>query len=443
MCHRHAITVGAAPAATVAAMTDATAPANAHSAEPFAGTGTRPLTGVRVLDFTRVLSGPHATRMMCDLGADVIKVEPPAGDTTRFATPKINGVSTYFAQQNVGKRNISLDMTKPAALGLLLELVDHCDVVIENFRPGVMERMGLGYAAVAARKPAIVYASITGYGQTGPWVGRRAYAPVIGAEAGLTRTQGDARGGVYANDPLSHADVYTGLEAASAIMAALFQRERTGRGERIDISMAQTMLYINEHVHDQLWDGPVDPAWIRSFGTAEYPVLTAANGEIVVVSGHPADNGNFQGFMGAAGRQDLIDDPRMAGVESRLVHLEEIREVVHSWAASMPSADAIEEGLSPFRLATGQVRSVSDICSTDWAEERHSVVDISDRGDGLIHVPNSPWRFAGSDVGLAGQIRYRGEDNREVLHELLGLDDATIDALAADGVLSSRVPARR
>ena len=157
---------------------------------------TTPLDGIRVLDLTRVLAGPHCTRMLADLGADVIKVEPPNGDLTRFASPRINGLASYFVQQNAGKRNISLDLSKPGATAILLDLAEHCDVLVENFRPGVMARNGLGYDVVAARNPRIVYASITGYGSTGPWVGRRAYAPVVGAESGMTKSQGDARGGV-------------------------------------------------------------------------------------------------------------------------------------------------------------------------------------------------------------------------------------------------------
>ena len=130
--------------------------------------GSRPLTGIRVLDLSRVLSGPHAARMLADLGAEIVKVEPPAGDTTRFATPKINGVSAYYAQQNSGKHNVSLDTNLPEAKEVLLALAERCDVLIENFRPGVAERMGVGYDAVAARNPRLVYASISGYGQTGP-----------------------------------------------------------------------------------------------------------------------------------------------------------------------------------------------------------------------------------------------------------------------------------
>ncbi|MFM7411113.1 MAG: CoA transferase, partial [Actinomycetota bacterium] len=145
-------------------------------------TGERPISGLRVLDFSRVLTGPHATRMLCDLGADVIKLEPPEGDLTRFTNPRVNSLSTYFVQQNVGKKNICLDLSKPEAVALVHRLIEHVDVVVENFRPGVMKRLRLDYDTLSTINPRLIYASITGYGNTGPWVHRRAYAPVVGAE---------------------------------------------------------------------------------------------------------------------------------------------------------------------------------------------------------------------------------------------------------------------
>jgi crotonobetainyl-CoA:carnitine CoA-transferase CaiB-like acyl-CoA transferase len=400
----------------------------------------RPLDGIRVLDFTRVLSGPHATRMLCDLGADVIKVEPPDGDITRSTNPRINGLATYFIQQNVGKRNISLDIDKPEAVELLLRLADLSDVLIENFRPGVMDRMGLGYDVVSARNPRLVYASINGYGSTGPWASRRAYAPVVGAETGITKAQGDVRGGQYANDPFSHADVYTALEAASAVLAALFNRERTGRGDRLEVSMAETMLYVNEHAHDQLWDGDVPREWIRSFGPDGYPVLTAANGESVVISGHPAERGVFDLFIAAIGKPELAADPRFADVPSRLAHFAELLGILADWAATISTPQEIEAAMGGHRLATGTIRSLREVCTTDWANERGVVVEVSDRGGGTLRLPNSPWHFASGDVDVRGEPRYRGEDNRAVLAELLALDDAAIDQLEADAVISSRMP---
>jgi CoA:oxalate CoA-transferase len=402
-----------------------------------------PLDGVRVLDFTRVLAGPHTTRMLTDLGADVIKVEPPAGDLTRFATPRVNGLATYFVQQNVGKRNVSIDLGDPRGIDLALQLADHCDVLTENYRPGVMDRLGLGPATVAARNPRLVYASISGYGSSGPWVHRRAYAPVVGAETGLTKDQGDARGAVYANDPHSHADVYTSLEAATALLAALFQRERTGRGQHVEISMAETMLYVNEHLHDQLYDGPGDGQWIRSFSPGDYLVFTLANGQLVIVSGHPAERGTFEMFLGALGLEHLQDNPRFADVPSRMANFDELRRVMLGAGATIPDAATFEEQFAKHRLAVGVLRSARELAESEWAEARGAIVEVSDRGSGTIRVPNVPWRFAAADVGVRGVPKYRGEDNRAVLTELLGYDDATIDALESEGILSDRLPVRK
>jgi crotonobetainyl-CoA:carnitine CoA-transferase CaiB-like acyl-CoA transferase len=188
---------------------------------------TGPLSGIRVLDFSRVLAGPHCTRMLSDMGADVIKLEPPDGDLTRYASPRINGLSAYFVQQNSGKRNISIDLSTPQGSEIAVALAGTADVLVENYRAGVMQRLGLGVEALTSKYPRLIYASISGYGATGPWVERRAYASVVGAESGLTKLQGDARGGEYANDPLSHADTYTALELTTAVLAALYQREQT------------------------------------------------------------------------------------------------------------------------------------------------------------------------------------------------------------------------
>lgn len=400
----------------------------------------RPLEGVRVLDFTRVLSGPHATRMLADLGADVIKVEPPAGDLTRFANPRVNSLSTYFIQQNTGKRNISLDMTKPAAVELLRRLAAHCDIIVENFRPGVMKRMGLDYETLAVTHPRLVYASITGYGSTGPWTDRRAYAPVINAETGITKHQGDVRGGQYANDPHSHGDVYTALEAAAAILAALYQREHTGCGQYIDISMAETLLYVNEHAHDQLWDHEVDPGWIRSFQPADYPVLTVADGTVAVVSGHPAERGTFEFYLAAMEMEHLRNDPRFRDVEHRLAHLDELQQIIRNWAIDVPNADELERRLAQHQLAMGRLRSTGELAATDWAHDRDAIAHVSDRGTGTVRVPNSPWHFSGSDTALRGVPKYRGEDNREVLGELLDLGDEEINQLERNGVIVSRLP---
>ena len=402
-----------------------------------------PLDGVRVLDFTRVLAGPHCTRMFADLGADVIKIEPPSGDLTRFAAPRVNGQATYFVQQNAGKRNVSIDLSNPRGAQLAADLAGHCDVLIENYRAGVMKRMGLGPDDLLARYPRLVYASITGYGATGPWAHRRAYAPVVGAESGLTKAQGDARGAVYANDPASHADVYTALETASAVLAALFQREHTGRGQWIDVSMAETMLYVNEHLHDQLWDGSVADGTIRSFSPADYLVFEVADGTAIVVSGHPAERGTFELFLRALSLEPLADDPRFADVAARQANFDELRSTLLAAARSIPDAATFEEQFGAHQLAVGVLRTARELAETDWARERGVITEVSDRGDGTIRIPNPPWHFSDGETAVRGPAHYRGEDNRAVLAELLGYDDAAIDELETDGVLTSRLPSSR
>lgn len=402
-----------------------------------------PLDGIVVLDFSRVLAGPHCGRALADLGARVIKIEPPAGDLTRFCYPRRNSISSYFAQQNTGKDNISLDLTKPEATDIILGLVEHADVIIENFRPGVMKRLGLDYERLSAVRPELVYASSNGYGTGTSWEKRRAYAPVIGAETGLIKSQGDARDGRYFNDRHSHADVYTALELTIAVLAGLNHRHTTGRGQQVEVTMAQTMLYVNEHTHDALWDEQVPEGVIRSFQPGDYQVLELGDGSSIIVSGHPAEAGTFEYFMRAIGREDAIDDPRFADIASRRKNLATINQMLADHAKTIPDAVAYEEILSQHSLAVGQLRTVREFADSEWSVETGAIVEVSDRGDGVVKIPQAPWKFSdGPDVGIHGTPRYRGEDNHAVLNELLGLDDATLAQLEERGVLSSHVPRR-
>ena len=408
-----------------------------HTPNP---TGTRPLDGIRVLDFTRVLSGPHCTRMLSDLGAQVIKVEPPEGDLTRFAYPRVGSMSTYFAQQNIGKLNISLDLKKPEAVDIIKELVTHCDVVVENYRGGVMDKLGLGYEVLTAINPQLIYASISGYGNSGPWSHRRAYATVVNAETGMTGLQARARGGDATNDPHSHADVYTGMEAAAAILAALYQRTSTNLGQYIDVSMAQTMLYVNEHVQNELFEGVVPPGQIRSFQPGDYPILQTADGQHIVVSGHPAERGTFDLFVNAMQKPELLQDPRFTDVESRLKNFDALRDIIRAWAHTMPHPQALEDVMAANGLAMGVMRTMDELARTDWASERNVIINADDRSGSSFRVPNSPWVFSGSDTGTRGQPKFRGEDNEVVLHELLGISPERVAELTTQGVLSIRLP---
>ncbi len=402
--------------------------------------GARPLDGVRVLDFTRVLSGPHCARMLSDLGAEVIKIEPPEGDLTRFAFPRVGSMSTYFAQQNIGKLNMSMNLKKPEAIELVKGLVAQSDVLIENYRGGVMDSLGLGYDALSEINPRLIYASITGYGTTGPWAHRRAYATVINAETGMTGIQADARHGELSNDPHSHADVYTGMETAAGILAALFQREHSGVGQHLDVSMAQTMLYVNEHTQNELYVDDVPADLIRSFQPGDYPILTTGNGTLVVVSGHPAERGTFDLFAKAMKRSDMLTDPRFDTVAKRLANLSELHQVVRDWALTVQTAEEIEDTFADAGLAMGVLRKMTDLAETDWAHDRNAIISIDDRSGGTFRIPNSPWQFSGADVSTQGIPKFRGEDNAEVLQRLLGVSAEEVAALTESGALSIRLP---
>ena len=398
-----------------------------------------PLAGLRVLDLTRVLAGPHCGRMLVDLGADVVKIEPPEGDLTRFSSPRVGSLATYFIQQNAGKKCMSIDLSTPEGRDLLIALAERSDVLVENYRAGVMDRLGLGSDVLRAHNPRLIYASISGYGADGPWVRRRAYATVIGAESGLTHMQGESSGN-FVNDPWSHADTYTALETTVAILAALHRRERTGLGDRIDVSMAETMLYVDEHAHDQLFDRPVDPNWIRSFRPGDYPILTVADGTIVVISGHPAERGTFEIMVKAMNRPHLLDDPRFAEVSTRLAHFDALRHEMIDWARTVPDAATFESICSELGLAVGVVRTVRELADTDWAAARSAITDVPDRIGGYLRVPSPPWHFTEARLGPMGEPRYRGEDNRAVLREVLGLSDEVVDDLERREILSSRLP---
>jgi crotonobetainyl-CoA:carnitine CoA-transferase CaiB-like acyl-CoA transferase len=401
---------------------------------------TGPLAGLRVLDLSRVLSGPFCGRALADLGADVVKVEPLDGDLTRFSHPRVNSMSLYFAQQNAGKRNVSMDMRRPEATELLLRLAETSDILLENFRPGVMDAMGLGYEAVSARNPRLVYGSITGYGQDGPWSDRRAYAVVIHAEMGMLGHSIEHRGGPPRHEPFSHADVYAGLECLSGVLAALYQRERTGRGQHVDVAMASTLLAVNEHVQAELSDIDTgDEAPSLSPGTS--PIFQGPDGRRFTISSDPCASFTFPSYCRLMDRPDLLTDPRFAEPAARRANREALHAEVQRWLDRFETLEQIEAALGTVRFPMGVLRTVREVADSDWAAHRGAIAEVSDRGTGTIRIPDAPWRFSDAAVGVAGDPAYRGEHNREVLLEL-GLDAAEIDRLEAEGVLSSRVPSR-
>lgn len=396
----------------------------------------KPLEGIRVLDLSRVLAGPHCGRMLADLGADVIKLEPPDGDVSRTAQPRLGGISVYFWQQNVGKRNVSIDLRRPKGAELALKLAAASDVVLENYRPGVLDRLGLGFERVRAANPRVVYCSITGYGPKGPEAGRRAYAPVMHAEVGFLEFTARQRRADPQSEVFSHADLYSGLEAFGGILTALYQRERTGEGEHVQVSMGETLLFVNEWAGTELAGG--DRGLPHVFGGFHAQVPRLGDGTWVCIPGNPV--ATFPAWCRAMDEPELLEDERFATPEARQKNDQELHEIIGRWVGGFSSFEALEEALGRERIAVGALRSVAEASSSTWATMMESVVSLPDRSGGDIAVPRVPIRFAGHESGPSGYGAYRGEHNREVLRDVLGLGDEEIDALETEGVVSSRRP---
>jgi crotonobetainyl-CoA:carnitine CoA-transferase CaiB-like acyl-CoA transferase len=204
--------------------------------------------------------------------------------------------------------------------------------------------------------------------------------------------------------------------------------------------MAETMLYVNEHVHDELYDGAVDPNWIRSFQPGDYPIMQVADGSTVVISGHPAERGTFEIIVNTMDRPELLIDPRFADVQTRLRNLGALQDEMRNWAMTLPSAQAFEDRCAQFGLAVGIMRSVRELAESDWSNARGAITSVPDRIGGKVRIPNAPWHFTNSHVGTSGEPRYRGEDNRNVLRDILNMSDDEISALETNNILSSRIP---
>ena len=398
----------------------------------------KPLENIRVLDFTRVLAGPTCTRILAELGAQVTKVEPPSGDIGRIAAPQIQGQSAYYLQLNGGKRNLSIDLNWPEAREAVLKLCHKADVIVENFRPGTMKTFGLDYESVRQQNPAVVYVSMSGFGQNTPWSTRPAFAPTVQAESGATQTQMDHFGDDLlqpVTDWASHADVYTGLEGAIAVLAGLNKRNATGTGLHGDVSMMATMLAVNERLHAQIneLDATDEPL---ALGAPESPIFKVADGSLVTIAASPVSSGVFMRYCGMMGRSDLRTDSRFATPALRRKNLKALLDEVQNWMRSFRSFEELEYQVSGAGgLAVGKVRTAADLLETDWAKSADPTY-TSLVGDHEIRLPKGPWLFNGKDSGALSVAAPRGANNREVLSEA-GFDDATIKAWEDAGILSS------
>jgi crotonobetainyl-CoA:carnitine CoA-transferase CaiB-like acyl-CoA transferase len=397
-----------------------------------------PLAGLRVVDFSRVLAGPHCAKTLLDLGAEVIKLEPPGGDLARRSFPNMGGVSGYYAQQNAGKKNFSLDLNVEGSKEVAMRLCEQADIIVENFRPGTLASFGLDYESIAARNPGVIYASISGYGQHGPWRARMAYAPTVHAETGITAntSQQFGREGLrLRSDSLSHADVYSGLHAVIGILAALNEREKTGLGQYIDVAMAAVMLSINERVHVDLSDTELG-AEVPILGATDGPFFYGPTGETFASPMSLVGTMSFPFYLAAMRRPDLGDDPRFLTPELRLKHIEELHQIIQEWIWTFADMDSLDAQMDEAKIATGQVRHVKEIAASEWAEYWNAIRAVSDRNGGEYRIPGRPWHFGGVPAEDTGPqfVARQGEHNREVLTGL-GYSASEVDRYEANGAL--------
>ena len=398
----------------------------------------KPLSDVTVLDLTRALAGPICGRLLSDLGARVIKVEPPDGDLTRLLIPRVDGQSAYYVQYNAGKECVSIDLDGSAGRELFLQLVPHADIVLENYRPGVMDRLGIGYDRLTEVNPGVILASVSGWGHNNARSDQGAFASAIHAEAGVTEMVARRRGEEPRNDPMSHADTYTGLHALGAVLAALHLRSRTGQGQKVEVSMAESTLMVNDLAAIEMTGQ--DPSAGFKGGQNWSPVLRMANGRYVSITIDITTNDGFRYIVEAMERPDLAEDPRFAIIEDRVANRDALTEILAEFIATFDDAAAVEAAIGPRGVLAAEMRTVPELAATDWAAERGAFVEIDTGRGETITIPQSPWRFQNVDAGVAAFVGYRGQHNREVLTDLLGLTASELDALETESVISSRPP---
>ena len=379
-----------------------------------------PLDGLKVLDFSRVLAGPFAGRMLSDLGADVVKIEPPDGDVTRLWGHVVGGLPGYYHQQNAGKRNVCIDLRHEQAKQLVLELVAEADILIENYRPDVMARLGLGYDQLSQVNPRLIMLSISGFGHGGPESHRPAYAPIVHAEVGLMHRQAERAELPFSDLPLSVADTNASLHGLVGLLSAVIMRQQTGLGQHIDIAMIDATLATDDQVHYALEDAEASsPLRNDTWETGAGPILISADFRYL-----------WQLLTGQMGVNDPTskDTPLVEKIRIR-------REIVGQYMANLDSWAAVEEIMAKMNLAWGRVRAPATLAEQPTIAARAAIIQIDDRAGGTRPITQSPYRFSGARSGVRGPAPHRGEHNSGVLEDWLGKDAAQISELHTAQVL--------
>ena len=367
----------------------------------------RAFSGLKVLDFTTTIAGPHCTRMLADLGAEVIKIESGEGDMLRLRPPFRAGASSFFGQLNAGKKSLVLDLKSGEATAAITALAQQSDIIVENFRPGVMARLGFDYARVATLNPQLIYCSISGYGQTGPAADQPAYAPSIHAASGFDAANMSYQNGRTRPDycGVYVADVVAGTYAFGAIGAALHQRAATGLGQHLDVSMLEATMSLTL-VELQAAQFEMPPKLSRPM----FGPLATADGFIMLAV---ASEKSFQGLAKAAGREDWISDRRFAGYMDRRSNWSVLMDECEVWSKSLTSDDCLA-AFNRAGVPAAKYRTVREAMADPQIAHRQALTEVEDAG-GKFLVLRSPFRMSASAAKPGPRVPSLGEHTAEIL----------------------------
>ena len=395
------------------------------------------LDGLRVLDLTWVLSGPYASMVLTDLGADVVKVErPPHGDVARTTGPFVANESIYFQSINRGKRSIAIDLRSAEGKELFLRLVEQADVVMENFRAGTMDRLGLGYETLHARNPRIIYSATSGFGQTGPLQDKPALDIVIQGMGGVMSITGYADG-PPARPGLSNGDISAGLYTAIGVLAALRERDRSNEGQMLDISMLDCQIAVLENAVARYFATGTEPQRLgtRHPSATPFQAFPTADGWLVLALAWGVDN-QWELYCAAIERVELINDERFDTSFKRTQNHAELEPLLFEAMRAKTTAEWIAI-LEPYGMPVGPLNTISEAVSQEQIVHRGMIAEVEHPIAGPLRLSNSPLRLSRTPGQARGPAPAFGQDTPDVLSGWLGLDTASIAALSESGVIAT------
>jgi len=367
-----------------------------------------PLYGYRVLDFTNMMSGPYCTRLLADMGAEVLKIEPPEGDHNRTRRPVRNGHSSFFGHLNCGKKSIVLNLKTEPGKKAAQELAQQCDIVVENWRPGVADRLGVGYESISSNNPEIIYCSISGFGQKGPKALRPAYAPMVHAASGFDLAQMSYQDGNRpANTATFTGDLFGGMSAFTAIQTALIQKLRTGKGQYIDVSLLDGMLNIMVYEVQEV-QAPSDEK------VRVYQPLKTRDGYVVLA---PTSQKNFELLAISINKKEWLNDSRFTPTRARESHWGELMSLIEEWTSIRTGLEC-ENHLLAAGVPCSRYLTVQEAIQDPQLIARGSLTKIQDP-QGSYLVPNAPFLMPGLNISPRNKVPQLNEDAHQVLSEFL------------------------